>query len=115
MEQEIGIKFDSGKLDWTLMVWESLEYVVKVLMCGEKKYSRDNWKLVPNAEERYKAAAMRHLTAIMKGEYLDPETGLPHFAHVICCCLFSMWLKDNKKSEETRMLLRRKTYLLFDV
>ena len=38
-----GKKFDQGKLDWSLVPFKSLEGMVKVLMFGEQKYSRDNW------------------------------------------------------------------------
>lgn len=33
-------------------------------------------------------AALRHLLAFIDGETLDPETGLPHLAHVRCCAAF---------------------------
>ena len=49
---------------------------------------RDNWKKVPDRENRYVAAAFRHLVAHRLGERLDPETGEPHLAHAICCLTF---------------------------
>ena len=41
---EIGIKYDSGKLRWTLLPFRELEEVVKVLEKGAVKYDFDNWK-----------------------------------------------------------------------
>jgi len=82
----LGIKFDKDKLDYTLVPWESMEDVVKVLEHGAKKYARENWKLV--SPERYKKAAARHMVAWLGGEDADPESGLPHTAHAICCMLF---------------------------
>ena len=84
---EKGLKLDEEKRDWTLLPWGALEEVVKVLEFGAKKYSRDNWKHV-EPRERYVSAAFRHLIAYAKGEKIDPESGLHHLAHCICCLLF---------------------------
>jgi len=83
-----GLKFDSGKLDWALLPFESIEEIIKVLMVGAKKYKRDNWQLVDDGDTRYFNAAMRHITAWKQGEELDPETDLQHLAHAACCILF---------------------------
>jgi hypothetical protein len=93
-----GMKFDSGKLDYTLLPWDGVEEVVKVLEFGAKKYARDNWKKVENAETRYMAAAFRHLVAHSKGELNDSETGLSHLAHAGCCLLFLIALEKTNGS-----------------
>ncbi len=89
----VGRKFDGGKLDYTLVPFEGLDEIVKVLMFGAQKYDRDNWRHVENAAQRYAAAAFRHLTAYNKGEHTDPETNLSHLAHVGCCILFMLALE----------------------
>jgi hypothetical protein len=94
IEPSIGMKFDNGKLDYTLLPWGSLDEVVKVLEFGAKKYARDNWKNVENAEARYLAAAFRHMVQYNNGEANDSETGLSHLAHATCCLLFIMGLED---------------------
>jgi hypothetical protein len=86
-----GRKFDAGKLDYTLLPWDALEEVVKVLAYGLKKYERDNWKHVPDAMQRYEAAGFRHRVARLQGEANDPETGISHLAHEVCCLLFQLW------------------------
>lgn len=86
-----GMKFDSDKTDWSLMPFAELEDVVKVLMVGAKKYQRDNWKFVDDAERRYFNACFRHIISHRSGELLDKETGLPHLAHAICCLLFLLY------------------------
>lgn len=91
-----GQKFDSQKTDWTLVPFSSLESIVKVLEFGAKKYARDNWQKVPDAERRYSAAALRHLIAREQGERLDPESGLPHLAHAGCCILFALWFESGR-------------------
>lgn len=97
----IGIKFDGGKLEWSLLPFEGLAYVVKVLMYGKKKYTQvidgveisgaDNWKLVDNRNHRYWNAAQRHMIEHQMGNLLDEETKLPHLAHAVCCLLFLLW------------------------
>lgn len=88
-----GRKFDQGKLDYTLLPWDALTEVVKVLQHGVEKYARDNWLHVPNALERYEAAGMRHRIARLQGEEMDPESGYSHLAHEACCILFQLALK----------------------
>ena len=87
-----GMKFDDGKRDFTLLPWDSVENIVEVLEFGAKKYSRDNWRYVDDAKHRYTKAALRHLIAYTKGEIDDPESGMPHLAHLGCCILFLMEL-----------------------
>lgn len=89
---EKGMKFDSGKLDYTLVPWDGMDEVVKVLEFGAKKYARDNWKHVEHAETRYLAAAFRHIIKYNEGEATDKETGLSHLAHATCCMLFLLSL-----------------------
>lgn len=95
-----GMKHDNGKPRWDLLPWRPVTEVVKVLTFGAGKYGADNWQTVPNARNRYFAAAMRHLTAWESGERLDPESGYHHLAHAICCLLFLMWKKPGCKVGE---------------
>lgn len=87
-----GMKFDQGKIDYTLLPWAGVEEVVKVLEFGAQKYARDNWRHVNNAQNRYLAAAFRHMIAYSQGEVNDQETGLSHLAHANCCLLFLLAL-----------------------
>ena len=83
-----GIKFDDDKPDYSLLPPNALEDAVKVLTIGAKKYDRHNWKKLDNINDRYFAAAQRHLWALQKGETFDDETGIHHGAHAICCMMF---------------------------
>ena len=89
-----GVKFDGGKLRYSLLPAGTINQVVEVLEFGAAKYAPDNWQVVPDARRRYYNAAMRHVDADWRGEKVDPETGLPHLAHAVCCLLFMMWLND---------------------
>lgn len=83
-----GVKYDSGKPQWSLLPFKALTQVVEVLTYGAKKYAPDNWKKVPDARRRYIDAGFRHFTAYATGETHDPETGKHHLAHAICCLLY---------------------------
>jgi hypothetical protein len=89
-----GIKHDSGKLRYSLLPWNALKEVAKVLEFGTVKYSVNNWQKIE--PQRYEDAAMRHLVAILEGEWIDEESNLPHAAHCICCLLFLIWFKLNE-------------------
>ena len=81
-------KYDEGKLRYDLLPIRPLEELVKVITYGAIKYAPNSWMNIEPFEERYFAATMRHLMAWRKGEELDPESGLPHLAHAMCCLVF---------------------------
>ena len=83
-----GRKFDGGKLEYGLLPPLALEETVKVLTFGAQKYERDNWKKVPDSKRRYFDAMERHIWAYKKGEQMDPESGIHHLAHAMCCLMF---------------------------
>lgn len=97
-----GMKFDNEKLRWTLLPFDALEEIIKVLMLGAKKYADDNWKIVmreKDGPDRYLNAGFRHLSAYKQGKKIDSESGLLHLAHAGCCILFLLWGELNKKRE----------------
>jgi len=85
---EVGIKFDESKPDYSLIPPFALDEFVKVLTHGKHKYDRDNWKKLEDGKNRYFAAMMRHSWALRRGEELDPDSGLHHTAHIMCCAAF---------------------------
>ena len=90
-----GVKHDQEKDRWDLLPWGPIRSVVKVLTYGARKYAPENWRKVPDARNRYFAAAMRHLEAWWSGEKDDPESGFPHLAHVLCCVIFLLELSED--------------------
>jgi len=94
-----GMKFDSEKPMFDLLVPEFIEGVAKVMTLGAQKYAPNNWKYVENAESRYLAALYRHLNAYHKGEKIDSESGLSHLAHIACNAMFLFWFDIQKKKE----------------
>jgi hypothetical protein len=91
MSQQTAKKFDAGKLRWTLLPFEVLAIVVQVLMFGASKYGDLNWQNGLGIK-RLMDAALRHQTAFLGGEDMDPESGLSHLAHAICCLMFALWM-----------------------
>lgn len=55
------------------------------LLEGALKYGRSNFRAVGVKASIYYDAARRHLNAWFEGEELDPDSGLPHMAHVLAC------------------------------
>ena len=83
-----GRKFDGDKPRYGLLPPLALKKTVQVLTIGAKKYEPDNWKHVPDSQNRYFDALMRHLWDWKMGEKNDPETKENHLASVICNALF---------------------------
>ena len=94
---QYGQKDDIGKTRYDLVPWTAVEEMVKVLTFGAKKYDPDNWRYVPDAHDRYFAAALRHLVAYKRGEEKDKETNLSHLAHAMCCVAFILELDKEEE------------------
>ena len=82
-----ALKFDQDKLPLNLLSTEALNQTAAVLKFGADKYAEHNWRH-GFAWSRPLAAAMRHLHAFNDGEDRDPESGLSHLAHCMCCIMF---------------------------
>lgn len=92
-----AIKHDTGKRDWSLLPYDSVEEIVKVLEFGAQKYARDNWKQGEGFKySRSFSALQRHILAFMRGEDNDPETGISHISHAMCNLLFMQHFVLNK-------------------
>jgi len=69
---------------------------------GAAKYGRFNWREHTVSSTVYYDAAQRHLMAWFDGETIDPESGLPHLAHVMACCNILLDAKKNEKLNDNR-------------
>jgi len=97
VSEDTGRKDDSGKPDYSLIPPFAIDALARVLTFGAKKYSRDNWRKVPDAKNRYIAAALRHVFAYARGEKLDDESSEHHLAHAMCCLAFIVELDSDKR------------------
>ena len=95
-----AVKYDSGKRDWSLLPWATLEEVIKVLEFGAGKYNPWNW--AENGGFKYSRlfnSSMRHMIAwFWHHEDLDPETNISHLAHLACNVLFLLHYVLNKEA-----------------
>lgn len=83
-----AMKFDAEKPRMELLDPYAMEQLALVLTFGaHQKYEPWNWTK-GLAFSRLIGAALRHLFAFAKGEDLDPESGLSHLAHAMCCLMF---------------------------
>lgn len=87
-----GVKYDGDKVRMDLLDAYAIEQLSAVLTFGATKYAAHNWRK-GIAKSRLIAAAFRHLFAYLRGEDKDPETGLSHAAHAMCCCMFLLGLE----------------------
>lgn len=92
-----AIKYDSGKTDWSLMPFECIEEINKVLDFGAKKYAAHNWKTGTGFKyTRVLSSLLRHTFAWARGEDLDPESGLSHLSHMGCNVIFLIYYNKYK-------------------
>lgn len=91
-------KYDSGKLEYDMFPNSVLEDVIKVMMYGAytKGYEKNNWMKCEDVT-RYYNALRRHTEAWKAGEYIDPESGLPHLSHALCNLVFMHYLEQHKE------------------
>lgn len=76
-------KFDSNKVDISILPKSGVEGIALAFMYGEKKYGRYNYKAAPGLLwTQLISAALRHLFAFLSGEDCDKESGLLHLHHV---------------------------------
>lgn len=82
-----GVKYNKDKCQEELFSPIALEIASWVMTYGGVDYAPENWREGLSWKEVL-GASSRHLTAIKRGEDLDPKTGLPHAAHLLCEAMF---------------------------
>lgn len=94
---DTAVKYDSGKTDWSLMPFEAVEEINKVLEFGAKKYAAHNWTQGDGFRyTRVLNSLFRHLFAWARGEDCDPESGLSHLSHAGCNIIFLIYYNRYK-------------------
>ena len=100
-DKQQALRYNQGKLQWSLIDFKSLEGLVKVLEMGAKKYDKHNWKKgMPITQ--VSESLMRHLFAFLNGEDTDSESGLSHISHVMCNAMFIEYIMREKPEFDDR-------------
>lgn len=93
-------KYDSEKLDLTLVPRQIIWDIAEIRRYGTEKYgSPDNWKNVSIG--RFRAAAFRHFMAYLEDpKGLDEESGLPNLSHLATNIAFLCELERNERKND---------------
>jgi hypothetical protein len=86
---ELAARFNTGKapLSMILEAREGLQGMAGVLAFGANKYARGNWhKGLKHTE--ICDSMLRHISAYLSGEDVDPESGCPHVDHIFTNAMF---------------------------
>jgi hypothetical protein len=72
------------------------------LLDGMLKYGRSNFRAIGVRASIYYDALGRHANALFEGEDIDPDSGLPHEAHILACIAIIVDAKAAGKFEDDR-------------
>jgi hypothetical protein len=98
-----GKKYDKEKLRYDLIDFSVLDVLASRFTHGAKKYGPNNWQKVDNAEERYSAALLRHLSAWRQGEIMDQDAPeMTHLSAVLWNAFVLNWFALNRPTESDR-------------
>lgn len=96
-----ALRYNEGKVQWSLVSFKDIEEIPRVLEFGAKKYSRDNWKKGMPVTEMCDSL-LRHVIAFASGEDIDPESGLSHLGHIGCNIMFINHTLKNHPEKDDR-------------
>lgn len=92
---EQALRYNQGKVQWSLVDYKSIEPMVRVLEYGCKKYAKDNWKKGMPASQIIESM-LRHTFKLLEGELTDPESGIEHVGHIQCNAMFLAYVLREK-------------------
>ena len=90
-----ALRYNQGKVEWSLVDYKSLEPMVRVLEYGVQKYARNNWKKGMPATQIIESM-LRHTYKLLEGELVDPESGIEHIGHIQCNAMFLSYVLSEK-------------------
>lgn len=99
VDPNMAMRFNEGKLQWSLVHYKSLEPMIRVLEFGAKKYAPKNWQK-PMDTMKILESMQRHLASLMDGEEIDSESGISHMGHIMCNAMFYNYHIEKNKKEK---------------
>ena len=96
MSEEKGTRHNQGKPRWSLVHYDSLVPMIRVLEYGVDHYGIGNRQKGLDSKEILESL-QRHLAALMDGEEVDKESGLPHMGHIQANALFYNYFNKQKE------------------
>jgi uncharacterized protein YuzB (UPF0349 family) len=90
-----ALRYNQGKVQWSLVDYKSIEPMVRVLEYGCLKYSKNNWKKGMPASQIIESM-LRHTFKLLEGELVDPESGIEHVGHIQCNAMFLAYVLKEK-------------------
>lgn len=98
-----GAKLDGGKPRVGLVLSgfsKAIREVSRIGTYGANKYTDNGWESVKNGEERYSDAMLRHWLEA-KDSPDDPESGLPHLAHMAwnALAVLELYLRNQQEAK----------------
>lgn len=96
-----ALRYNQGKIQWSLVHFDSISELPKVLEFGAQKYSRDNWKKGLKLNEILDSM-QRHLSSVIDGEQFDDESNLHHMGHIMCNAMFYMYNYKKQTNEQKK-------------
>ena len=90
-----ALRYNQGKVQWSLVDYKSIEPMVRVLEHGCLKYSKNNWKKGMPASQIIESM-LRHTFKLLEGELVDLESGIEHVGHIQCNAMFLAYVLREK-------------------
>ena len=97
----LGTRDNAGKPRWSLVDFDALEPMVRVLEFGAQKYGDNNWKKGLKTTEICESL-LRHIIAYLNCENNDSESKLPHIGHILCNAMFLSYMTQFRPDCDTR-------------
>lgn len=88
-------RYNDNKAKWSLIDFNSMTFLVKVMEMGIGKYGYNNWKKGRSFTETWESL-FRHVMTWKETEDLDKESGINHIGHAMANLMFLAHMTDNK-------------------
>jgi hypothetical protein len=103
---ETGLRYNEGKMRYSLVSLHALKELVHILEGGAVKYAPWNWANGLSWTDTYDSLR-RHLEKWMMGEERDHESGRLHLGHVFCNAMFLLHFAITKTGTDDRPVAHR--------